>query len=60
MKRHRWQNGDTCIDCGMRREAAGHGPYGAARYYRPEEVGGSYKAGTCEPKNAPPAEEPPR
>jgi len=46
-KRHRWNNGDTCLDCGLRREGAGAGPYGSMRYYRDEETGAQYKPGPC-------------
>ena len=46
-KRHRWNGSDTCADCGLHREGAGAGPYGAMRYYRDDERGASYKPGPC-------------
>lgn len=45
--KHRWKNGDACLRCGLRREGAGAGPYGAMRYYRDEQKGVDYKAGPC-------------
>lgn len=47
VKRHRWENGDTCKNCGLHREGAGAGPYGAMRYYRDDSTSYDYKAGTC-------------
>ena len=44
---HRWENGDTCIRCGLHREGAGAGPYGAMRYYRDDQKGYDYKPGSC-------------
>lgn len=47
-KRHRWNNGDTCLDCGLHREGAGSGPYGSMRYYRDGQAGPrDYKPGPC-------------
>lgn len=48
MKRHRWEGSDTCKDCGLRREGAGHGHYGAMLYYRDESTRADYKAPPCE------------
>jgi len=50
LKRHRWaaNNGDRCADCGLNREGAGYGPYGAMRYYFDSGKGGyDYKAPPC-------------
>lgn len=49
LKRHRWaaNNGDRCADCGLNREGAGHGPYGAMRYYFDSGKGYDYKAPPC-------------
>ena len=46
-KRHAWRGGDTCVDCGLHREGAGYGPYGAMRYYRDGQSGVDYKPGNC-------------
>ena len=47
--KHRWtaNNGDTCSACGLHREGAGAGPYGAMRYYRDTDSGYTYKPGAC-------------
>ena len=45
--RHRWKNTDRCSRCGLRREGAGAGPYGAMRYYREDGKGYDYKAPLC-------------
>lgn len=53
LKRHRWaaNNGDRCADCGLNREGAGHGPYGAMRYYFDSDRSGyDYKAPPCVPR----------
>lgn len=47
VKRHRWENGNTCKDCGLHREGAGYGPYGAMRYYRDYSTFYDYKPGAC-------------
>jgi hypothetical protein len=47
VKRHRWNNGDTCAGCGLHREGAGHGPYGAMRYYRDGDRERLYSPGPC-------------
>ena len=47
IRRHTWRNGDVCVTCGLHREGAGYGPYGAMRYYRGQELGCSYKPGPC-------------
>jgi len=46
-QRHRWNGGATCAVCGLRREAAGEGSYGAVQYYRDEERGRRAVAGPC-------------
>jgi len=47
MKKHQWKNGDTCTVCGLHREGAGAGPYGAMRYYRDGDTERQLKAGPC-------------
>jgi hypothetical protein len=56
---HRWTDdgGSTCGACGLHREGAGAGPYGAMRYYRDDaRTTYDYKAGPCH--GAPPATAP--
>ncbi len=47
--RHKWDadNGDTCSRCGLHREGAGAGHYGAMRYYRDGSKSYEYKPGPC-------------
>lgn len=53
--KHRWDaaNDDTCSRCGLHREGAGAGPYGAMRYYRDGSTSYDYKPGPCPGKISP-------
>lgn len=45
MKRHSWNYGSTCLDCGLRRERPG----GVTTYFRDESKGYLSAAGDCVP-----------
>lgn len=48
--RHSWKGGDTCLRCGLHREGAGAGHYGAMVYYFDASRETYAKAPACDPE----------